>query len=149
MTEKELFYQNITNLYAAIKENDLNSTKIIVDWLNEHCDINNVELYNLLNNFNPLALLDTYNNESLDYILDNLNNLLNSTFIKWNKLINEAQKNENKFIELSNMFLDNNNLIELYCNKIGFLNVKTSLIKLCYIWQNFTLLEQIQNKIKD
>lgn len=148
MDIETIFYKNMEQLYKDIREDNLESAKTIVNWLNENCSQEkNPRLQQLLDELDPLTnFINIYNNTTIDYIINNLIVLSSIIFVQWSKIILNAQINENKFIELTNNFINNSNIYSKYIEKLSFLRIKMDIIRLCYIKQRFDLLEQITNK---
>lgn len=84
----------IIDLIIAIQDNNLDKAKELVKYLNNNFIIvdNEINLEELLGLFNKNFDI---NNETIDYVLDNLNYLNNIDFLKWNRKISKLIFNKN------------------------------------------------------
>lgn len=96
MSEKDVILKAIS-LLEAIKTNNIDLTKSIVDELNA----NFVPTENVINFNELLPLYDIYSNlkvsnESFEYVLDNLKNIFNIDRIRWSISIRKILIEDNK-----------------------------------------------------
>lgn len=136
MTNQELIYvKAIIDLSFAIKENDLEKVKNLVNIINS-----NITDERYLND--ELGLNNLEFNDSFLYVLDNLKQINNAELYKWiskiNNLIEQYQitNNDIPIITFINNYINDINNLQQF--KI------LSLIRLCHIIQNYNLLNQIQ-----
>ena len=138
---KEIIMTSIS-LLNAINNNDLNLTKELVENLNTNFvpteDMRNL---NQLISFSDIIENRNYEiNESLEYALNNLNNVINTNIVKWNinftKLILNKNKNDIETFILNNL------------NKEQILDYEIQgLIQLCVTIDRYDLLNQIREII--
>ena len=138
---KEIIMTSIS-LLNAINNNDLNLTKELVENLNTNFvpteDMRNL---NQLISFSDIVENRNYEiNESLEYALNNLNNVINTNIVKWNinftKLILNKNKNDIETFILNNL------------NKEQILDYEIQgLIQLCVTIDRYDLLNQIREII--
>ena len=138
---KEIIMTSIS-LLNAINNNDLNLTKELVENLNTNFvpteDMRNL---NQLISFSDIIENRNYeSNESLEYALNNLNNVINTNIVKWNinftKLILNKNKNDIETFILNNL------------NKEQILDYEIQgLIQLCVTIDRYDLLNQIREII--
>ena len=138
---KEIIMTSIS-LLNAINNNDLNLTKELVENLNTNFvpteDMRNL---NQLISFSDIIENRNYeSNESLEYALNNINNVINTNIVKWNinftKLILNKNKNDIETFILNNL------------NKEQILDYEIQgLIQLCVTIDRYDLLNQIREII--
>ena len=100
----------VMNLFLAVKDNDLDMTKKLVDSLNEQYDSIDPEL-------NIWLLLDVHNpelydaeNKAIEYVLLNLKGLINPEVARWNRKKYQLSNFNNNVISIENFIneqLDN------------------------------------------
>lgn len=138
---KEIIMTSIS-LLNAINNNDLNLTKELVENLNiNFVPTEDMQNLNQLISFSDIAENKNYEiNESLEYALNNLNNVINTNIVKWNinftKLILNKNKNDIETFILNNL------------NKEQILDYEIQgLIQLCVTIDRYDLLNQIREII--
>lgn len=138
---KEIIMTSIS-LLNAINNNDLNLTKELVENLNVNfIPTEDMKNLNQLISFSDIAENRNYEiNESLEYALNNLNNVINTNIVKWNinftKLILNKNKNDIETFILNNL------------NKEQILDYEIQgLIQLCVTIDRYDLLNQIREII--
>lgn len=100
MNDKDIVLKSI-ELVQAIRKNDLENTKVLVEYLNTNFDPekNNVELGNVIQ---VGALVDDFStNESLIYMVENLQNLPTEEvkwFIKFRKILDASIPDQEAFL---------------------------------------------------
>lgn len=100
MNDKDIVLKSI-ELVQAIRKNDLENTKVLVEYLNTNFDPekNNVELGNVIQ---VGALVDDFStNESLIYMVENLQSLPTEEvkwFIKFRKILNASASDQEAFL---------------------------------------------------
>lgn len=130
---------SIINLIEDIKNNNLENAKTQVDFLNQN--FSQTEDFGTLNDFIPFFdLSNLYNNETLEYAVNNLNNIYNNKKIKWNILVRNLIKTQDK--------QQINNFLNEYSEEENLLNYQyTSLIQLAAIVDNWNILTKLREKI--
>ena len=138
---KEIIMTSIS-LLNAINNNDLNLTKELVENLNiNFVPTEDMQNLNQLISFSDIVENKNYEiNESLEYALNNLNNVINTNIVKWNinftKLILNKNKNDIETFILNNL------------NKEQILDYEIQgLIQLCVTIDRYDLLNQIREII--
>ena len=138
---KEIIMTSIS-LLNAINNNDLNLTKELVENLNTNfVPTEDMQNLNQLISFSDIVENRNYEiNESLEYALNNLNNVINTNIVKWNinftKLILNKNKNDIETFILNNL------------NKEQILDYEIQgLIQLCVTIDRYDLLNQIREII--
>ena len=138
---KEIIMTSIS-LLNAINNNDLNLTKELVENLNTNfVPTEDMQNLNQLISFSDIVVNRNYEiKESLEYALNNLNNVINTNIVKWNinftKLILNKNKNDIETFILNNL------------NKEQILDYEIQgLIQLCVTIDRYDLLNQIREII--
>lgn len=138
---KEIIMTSIS-LLNAINNNDLSLTKELVENLNTNfVPTEDMQNLNQLISFSDIVENRNYEvNESLEYALNNLNNVINTNIVKWNinftKLILNKNKNDIETFILNNL------------NKEQILDYEIQgLIQLCVTIDRYDLLNQIREII--
>lgn len=141
MNNREIMLMSIS-LLNAINENDLTTTKILVQDLNDNFQPSpNMQNLNQLISFSDIIENKNFEiNESFDYAINNLCNISNIDEIKWLITVLELLKNKN-IIEIENFILQS-----LEKNIIRDYEIQ-SLIQLCVTIDRYDLLNQLKDKI--
>ena len=142
MENKQLVL-TVMKLLNAIEQNDLTQTKSLVLELNNNF-IPTSENQNLNQLIPYMDILENKNfeaNESLEYCINNLNNVLNTERAKWLIIIFKLLKNLNKD-EISNFII---NFINQDEEILDYQMV--SLVQLCVTIDRYDLLNLLREKI--
>lgn len=142
MSEKDVILKAIS-LLEAIKTNNIDLTKSIVDELNA----NFVPTENVINFNELLPLYDIYSNlkvsnESFEYVLDNLKNIFNIDRIRWSISIRKILIEDNK-AKMEELIINTLNKKDLADYQIPLL------VQLSVTVDRYDLLNQIRERIKE
>lgn len=139
MTETDLVLTTI-ELLKAINQNDLENTKILVDYLNNNFEP--MEGFMSLDEVIPLNDMLNNNNESFLYVINNLQNYPNIDRIQWYITVKMLQSNN-----------DNNKIEQFIIDSINSNNVEDyqviNLINLCTRTQRYDLLDNLAIIVKN
>lgn len=140
MTTEELTYVNaIIDLSFAISNNDLEKVKQLVNIINLNIPDGEMYLNDALG-FNVKNVFDY--NESLIYVLDNLQHIANAEQVKWGfhtQYLIEQYKISNDSTNIAFFIQSNINSIEHF--KV------MQLIRLCHVIKDYDSLIKIQNSL--
>ena len=132
----------ILDLIIAIKENDLSTAKINVALLNDNIDyfINETQTTYLNNVLSLSTMINTYPNETLLYIMENLQPLYNTQQIAWNLKVRLLLNNKKNIEEIKSFIKQNLEYLDEPYKFYGLIQLATTI-------QDYDLIYQIKQMI--